>query len=433
VGSVLPSDNESVRTAPLKPSPQPRRTTVTVEEVDHQGGDPAVPSRQSSPEAVVVTVPSKWRFDEAGDVEGRVELRSPAQHATLRNRRAPSKGESRSQDTTTFRSRFFPTHVPSPAIPTPSPRHIPKTNEQPLLESTAERPIIQAEFASSIPREPHQEALYSFKPATDDPPYITYSPLFEELNSFEEHVVHGGAMDDPIHQGPGLTVAHFIEERLELDDYVDVPTDDLLGFYGNVDILLDTRNLEEPVENHDARQDSPGPVHQRDGEYCYPVDSRNVDGIVWEDATLWEDTTRWNDNIRIEGDSCGPFLSCSQNRSQAACQEQFSQNVSISAGVDQEVYHQARSVGMPAGEDPPTEEIYEDLIDHDRQDCEEEDVMLEFTEGRTLLMGMGNGILAEEPTVIRELRPEPYRLQFGQSVDEIEVMVGKSIRNLWKR
>jgi hypothetical protein len=125
----------------------------------------------------------------------------------------------------------------------------------------------------------------------------------------------------------------------------------------------------------------------------------------------------------------------SQDHNQAAYDEGLYHDGSGFAGVDYEAYHQAWSANTLAEEEPPNEVPYEDCIGYDGQGSEEEDVMLEFNEGRTLSMSMGEGILAEKPRKpgTGGLHPKPYRLHYGQSVDEIEIVVGKNLGNLWKR
>lgn len=436
LGSVLPSDDESVRAAPPRPAREPRQLTITAEETVGQGTSPGVPSRQGSPEVIIEAIPSKWRFDEADDVEGRFQPQSPAKQTTLQDTKPSLKGKHNCQDTTGFRSRFFPVHVPSPDLLLPSSPRTPDVNEQSPQEFREESSIVQAEFAASLSGDLHPVASYPLEMAAGDP-HIANNQLSDDPVPLEGHTTDYRTMGDRIYPAnSGLTMAHFIDEHLRTEADFDVPTDDCLDFCGDPLTPLDARRLQEPVETHDSWQDSSAPEMQWDSHYCNSFNDQNEDGSVWRDALDWEESARWDDNIGIEGGSYEGFLSYSQDHIQADCDESMNHGGSTFAGVD----HEANwSTNMHAEEEEPPNEVQcEGSIGYEGQGSEEEDVMLEFSEGRTLLMGMGDGILAEKPSRKPGLDrlhpdPKPYRLQFGQSVNEIEVMVGKDLGNLWKR
>jgi len=373
-----------------------------------------------------MTVPSKWRFDDADDAGGSFQPQALAKQTTL-------------QDTTASRSRFFPARVPSQDLPLPSPPQVPDANEQSLQEFQEELSIVQAEFSASPSGDLHPEASYPEAPnplemAADDP-HIAHSPLSDGPIPLEEHTTNVRSMGDPIlPANSGLTMAHFIDEHLGTEDDFDVPTMDCLDFCGDPLLSPNAQRLQEPVE----RQGGGSALGLQLGrQYRGTFNGQDVDGSVWHDAWDWEDATRWNDNTGIEGGSYDDPLSYSQDHRQAACDQSMDHSGSVLAGVDQEAYCQAWPTNMLAQERGlPNEGQYEGSIGYEGQESEEEDAMLEFSEGRTLLMGMADGILAEKPSrrpELEKIHREPYRLQFGQSVKEIEVMVGKDLGNLWKR
>jgi hypothetical protein len=271
VGSVLPSDDGSVRTAPPQPSRGPRPPIITIEEVTNRGTGPAVSSRPASPEVVLNVVPSKWRFDETKNAEGVFQSRGPAEQTTLQDMQ-PSSKETKykpyDQDTTIFRSRFFPARIPSPDLPPPSPLRVPDMNES-LQELPAEQPMIHTGFVVSPYDGPHRDASRPFEVAKDDPPYIAHGPLSDGCVSPEEHIIPDGATGGLIYeQNHGLTVAHFIDDQLGPEYSLNTHADDLLDTYGDEDPFLDARPFQELVEGRDLRQGICGPMLQRDDEYC---------------------------------------------------------------------------------------------------------------------------------------------------------------------
>ncbi len=433
LGSVLPSDDESVQVAPLRPSREPRQPTITVEEVIDPGTNSRVPPRQSLPEVVIRVVPSQWGFDEADGVVGRFQPQVPAKQTTLQDTKDPCKGDPHCQDTTAFRSPSSPVRVPSPDPLLPSPPRIPDANEQTLQVSREEQSILQTEFPASLAGDPHQEA-YPLETATGDP-RIARDSLSNVRALLEEHMTNDSAMGDPLHPAnSGLTVAHFIDEYLGTEDDFDIPIDDYLDF--RVDPLT-SLDAQSPQETHDVRQVSSAPALQWDGQYCGQFNGQNVDGFAWCDTLDWEDATGWNDNTRIEGGPYAGPISHSQDYGKVACDDGLCHDGFTSAGVYHDVDCQMLSTNMLVDEqESPNEGQYEGPIGYEGQGSEEEDVMLEFSEGRTLLMGMGDGMLAEKPSKepgFEKLHSQPYRLQFGQSVNDIEVMVGKNLGNLWKQ
>lgn len=434
LGSVLPSDDESVQVAPPRPSREPRQPTITVEEGIDPDTIPRTPQRQGPPEVVIKIAPSKWGFDEADDVEGRFQLHVPAKQRDLQDTKDPFKGESHYQNTTAFRSQFSPVRVPSPDPLLPSSPRIPDANEQALQVSPEEQSILRTEFLATLSGDPHQEVSYPLETAVDDPRIAHDSPP-NVCMSFEEHMTNDSAMGGPIHPAhSGLTVVHFIDEYLGTEDDFDIPTDHCLDFHGDPLTSLDTKR---PQENHDLRQVRSAPALQWNSQYCDQFNGQNVDGFVWCDTLDWEGATRWNNNTRTEGSPYEGSIPCSQDHGKVACDNSLHHAGFTSAGVDHDVDCQVWSTNMLAAEqESPNEGQYEERVGYEGQGPEEDDVMLEFNEGRTLLMDMGDGILAEKPSKkpgSEKPHPRPYRLQFGQSVDEIEVMVGKNLGNLWKR
>ena len=417
----------------------PRHSTVAVEAAVDQGTNPRAPSRQSSPVVVVMTVPSKWRSDETGDVEGKFQPHVPAKQMTLPDTGASLKDESHCQGTTAFRSRFFPVlRIPSPDPPLPPTPQIPDANEQSLQEFLEVPSNIHADFSERLSGGTHRQVSpYALEKVADDP-QVAHSPLPDGYMSLGEHTMNAGAIDDPIYPpNSGLTVAHFIDEHLGTEGYFDAPTDDRLDSYGDPVSSLDAQCPRELVEKHGFQQDRSAPGLQWDSQYCGPFSDPNVGGSVWRGAVDWEDTMRWNDDTGVEGGSYEFSSSHSQHHRQTAIDETLHHDGFTPAGVDHEMNCQDWSTTMITEEKELQQEgQYEGSTGYEGQAPEEEDVMLEFSEGRTLLMGMGDGILAEEPSRklgTRKLHPKPYRVQFGQSVDEIEVMVGKNFGNLWKR
>ena len=371
-----------------------------------------------------MTVPSKWRFDDADGAEGSFQPQVPAKQTTL-------------QDTTASRSRFFPARVPSPDPPLPSPPQVPDANELSLQEFQEELSIVQAEFSANASGGLHPEAPYPLETAANDP-HIAHYPLSDVIIPLEEHATNLRSMGDPIlPANSGLTMAHFIDEHLGTEDDFDVPTIDCLDSCGDPLLSPNAQCLQELVGTYDLQEGGSAPGLHLGSQYRGTFNGQNVDGSVWHDAWDWEDATRWNDHTGIEGGSYDDPLSYSQDHRQAACDQSMDHGGSVLAGVDQEAYCQAWPTNMLAEEKGlPNKGQYEGSIGCEGQSSEEEDAMLEFSEGRTLLMGMGDGILAEKPSKrpeFEKLHREPYRLQFGQSVKEIEVMVGKDFGNLWKR
>ena len=434
LGSVLPSDDESVQAAPPQRSRESKQPTLTVGEVIDPETNSEAPSSQGLPDVVIKTAPSKWRFDEADNVEGRFQPQAPAKQTTLQDARDRLKGESHCLDTIAFRSRLSPVRVPTPDPLLPSSPRILDANKQTLAVPREEQSIFRTETPASFSGDPHQEASYPLETAAGDP-YIAHDPLSNVHMPLEGHMANDSAMGGPIYPtNSGLTVAHFIDEYLGREDDFDVPTDDCLDFRGDPLTSLETQHSQE---EHDLRQVSPAPALQWDSQYCSQFNGQNVDGPMWCDTLDWEDAMRWNDNTRIEGSPYEGSISYSRDHRQVACDESLHGDGFASAGVDHDVDRQVWSTNMlDEEEELPKEGQYEGSIGYDGQGFEKEDVMLEFSEGRTLLMGMGDGILAEKPSRkpgFEKLQPQPYRLQFGQSVDEIEVMVGKNLGNLWKR
>ena len=383
---------------------------------------------------VIKIAPSKWRFDEADDVDGRFQLQVPAEQTNLQDTKDPFKDESQCQDTAAFRSQFFPVRVPSPDPPLPSSPRIPNANEQTFQVSLEEQSIPRTEFPATLAGDPYQEAMYPLETAVSDPRIAHDSPSNVRM-SLEEHITNDSAMGGPIHPAnSGLTVAHFIDEYLGTEDDFDVPIDHCLDLRGGPLTSLDAQR---PQEEQDLRQAGSASALQWDGQYFGQFNGQNVDGFEWCDTLDWEDATRWNENTGIEGRPYEDTISLYQDHGKAACDDNLHHGGFTSAGVDYDVDCQVWSTNMLGEEqESSTEGQYKEPIGYEGQAPEEDDVMLEFNEGRTLLMDMGDGILAEKPSRkpgFEKLHPQPYRLQFGQSVDEIEVMVGRNLGNLWKR
>ena len=427
---MLPSGDESVQTTPLPSSEDPRRSAATVEEVVYQGSSAAVPPEQASTKVVMKIVPSQWGFDKLNNVERGIDLqlhakKCGAKKPSLQDTRAHSKGESDTQETPAFTSRFFPSGIQSPDPLPPLPLQTSDANEQPLQEIVGEPSMVQTEFAAAL----------SDRDASDDfevlvaRPYVTYNPQQNPHASIEEHMSHG-SMDGLVYQqNPGLTVTHFIDEHL-VPEYSDVSMDRCLSFQADEDGYIGCREL---MEKRNLRQECSDFVLQWDDEYCDPFHEEKLDGHVLRDAT---NLTKRNDYSRIQDSSFECFLSRSQEHNQALHDDNSYRDGFDTGPFDPDSSRQVLSASTPADEEPPDEAPGEDSTGLSGQCSEEEDVMLEFSEGRTLLMGMGNGILAEEPrmkSTAGDLYPRPYRLQYGQSVNEIEVMVGKNLGNLWKR
>ena len=431
--SILPSDDESVQAVPLQSLRESGRPAVIVEGVD-RGPSPAVPSERASPDIATKIAPTKWRFNELGDVEGQIEFQLCAERTPLQDTRALSKGEPDTQEPVAFRSRFFPACVSPPDPLPPSPLQTPDASEQPLQWIVGESPMVYTESAVALPGELDREASYDFE-AVAAAPYVAHSPLQDNHASIEDHMMHGFMDDSILQRNQGLTVAHFIDEQLGLEGHLDVPMDSRLSFQASENGHLGSRHRPELIEKYDPRHDDPDLTLPWDGEYCESFDVQNADGYVLRGATDWEDTTRQKDHSSIEDSSCETFLSRAQEHDQVAYEESSYRNRLATGCVDSDAYCQVLPASTPAHEESQNEVPYEDSTGFSGQSHEEDDIMLEFSEGRTLLMGMGDGILAEEPerkSSTSKLRPRPYRLQFGQSVDEIEVMVGRNLGNLWR-
>ena len=418
---MLPSEDESVQTAPLRHLEDPRRTATIAKEVVYLGPSSAVPSEQASPEVVVETVSI---LDEPSDVERGFDLQLPAEKPSLQDIRAPSKGDPDSQETTAFTSRFFPRCVPSPDPLPRSPLQISEGNDQPLQEILGVPYRVHTEFAAELSA---RDASDDFEAAAAAAQYMAYSPQRNTPAPIEGHMAHG-VMDSSIYQqNPGLTVVHFIDEHLGPEGYSDVSLDRCLSFEVDKDGYIGRREL---MEKHDSREECSDFVLQWDDEYCDPLHEENLDGHVLRSAT---DLTKRNGYSRIQGNAYERFLLRSQEHNQAAYEENSYHDRFDTGSLDPDAYRQVLSPSTLADEEPPDEAQYS--TGHNSLCHEAEDIMLEFSEGRTLLMGMGNGILDEEPrrkSTTGDLHPRPYRLQYGQSVNEIEVMVGKNLGNLWK-
>ena len=229
-----------------------------------------------------------------------------------------------------------------------------------------------------------------------------------------------GAMDSSIYQqNPGLTVVHFTDEHLGPEGYSDFSMDRCLSFQADEDGYIGCREL---MEKHNTRQECSDV--QWDDKYCDPFHEENLDGHVLRSA---------KDYSRIQDSAYERFLLRSQEHNQAAYEENSYHDGFDAGSLDPDADHQVLSPSTFANEEPPDEAQYS--TGHNGLCHEAGDIILEFSGGRTLLMGMGNGILAEEPrrkSTTGDLQPRPYRLQDGQSVSEIEVMVGKNLGNLWK-
>ena len=422
---MLRSGHESVQTTPQRPSEDPRRSAATVEEVAYQGSSAAVPLEQASPKMVMKIVSSQWRFNKPSDVERGFDLQLPTERPSLQGMRAHSKGEPDTQETTAFTSRFYPSCIPSPDPLPPLPLQISDANEQPLRETVGEPSMMQTEFAAALS---DRGASDDFEPVAAGP-YIAYSPQQNPHASIAGHMAHG-SMDSLVYQqNPELTVMHFIDEHLG-PEYSDVSMGHCLSFQANEDGYIGRREL---MEKHDSRQECSDFVLQWDDRYCDPFHEKNLDDHVLQDAT---NLTQRNEYSRIQDSSFERFLLRSQEHNQAAYDNNSYRGGFDTGPLDPDAYRQVLSDSTLADEDPPDEAPYEDSMGHSDQFSEEENVMLEFSEGRTLLMGMENGILAEEPrrkSTTGDLYPRPYCLQYGQSVNEIEVLVGKNLGNLWKR
>lgn len=144
---MLPSDDESVQTAPLRRPEDPRRSPAIVKGVVYLGPSSAVPSEQAPPEMVVETVSS---LDEPSDVERGFDLQLPAERPSLQDTRALSKGDPDTHETTAFVSRFFPRCVPSPDTLPPSPLQISEGNDQPLQKILGVPSRVQTGFAADL-------------------------------------------------------------------------------------------------------------------------------------------------------------------------------------------------------------------------------------------------------------------------------------------
>jgi len=352
----------------------------------------------------------------------------------LQDKQVSLEGESDNQGAATFRSRFFSAQFPSPGPPLPSPLQICDGNEQYLQEPTEELHVVRTEFTTSLSGELDQEAPFHFEAAA---PYIAHSTLQDDYISPEEHMTYNWAMEGSVYQhNPGLTVAHFIDGRLGPGDFLDDSGNACLSFQVDEDVSRDSQSHREPAEKYDSRQDLSCPVQRWGHEYCDTFNDQNANCTMSRDATDLEHTMQWNDDSGIKDGPCESFFSGSQDYNREAYDDSSYHDRFTSVGVDGEAYHQGLPADTLADEEPLKGESCEAPFDYDGQFSEEQNVMLDFSEGRTLLMGMGDGILAEEP--MREYStggvcPRPYRLQFGQSVNEIEVMVGKNLGNPWKR